>query len=117
MDILCKCCDAVLLLLVKCSLVDSVGDHIITELPSGKLMKHQSLLACIDHRAIIEFLIFFGKLCFFSHLGKNCQYVVIYPFCSKIICKSFRDRYTVLCNSLCAALFTHYLLKIYCLYL
>ena len=45
-------------------------------------------VTCIDHFAIVESCVFFSKLCFFCKLFETFKYVVIYLFCSIVICKT-----------------------------
>ena len=79
--------------------------------------KVSDLLTCIDHFAIVKSCVFFSKLCFFCKLFEAFKYIVIYLFCSIVICKTSSHRYAVFFNTLCTIFSGHGFYKVYFFYI
>ena len=91
--------------------------YIETKLATCQLIKNETFLTCIDHFAIVESCVFFSKLCFFCKLFETFKYVVIYLFCSIVICKTSSHRYAVFFNTFCTIFSGHSFYKVYFLYI
>ena len=62
MNLVREICDAVLLLYIECTLINTVCGNSITELSTCHMMKNQSVLSCVDHCSVVEFFKLIRKL-------------------------------------------------------
>ena len=112
-----KVSDLLLLFYIESTFVNTVSCDSITKLSTCQLMKNKTFLTCIDHFAIVKSCVFFSKLCFFCKLFEAFKYIVIYLFCSIVICKTSSHRYAVFFNTLCTIFSGHGFYKVYFFYI
>ena len=111
--LICKLCNTVLLLYVKCSLIHAICLDWLAKLTTCHLMKNQTVLSCIDNGTIVKLLELVNK---FSFLGKGCkllQNCVIHFLCSEVVSKLLCHRYTVVLRTVCTALTSHNSCEVY----
>ena len=117
MYFVCKISNLLLLFHIKSTFVSTISYNVIPKLSTCQLMKNKTLFTCIDYFAIIECCIFLGKLSFFCQFLKSFQYIIIYLFCSVVICKTCSHRYTVILHTFCTVLAGHHFCKVYFFYI
>ncbi len=99
--------DPLLLQDVEVPLVDAVRDDILPELAAAEVMQDQSLLAGVDHRAVVELLELFGELRLAGELRQRRQYVSVHLLGRVVVDKALRHRHAVLLHAGCAVLSLH----------
>ena len=108
-----KFCYFFLLLYVKRALVHAVRYYCIAQLAAGQLVKHQTLLAGVDHLAVIESRELLRQLCFLCKLRQYCQYIIVYGLCGVVVCHAFCHWHTVCLHTLCSVLTGHDFRQVY----
>ena len=100
--------DALLLLHIEVTLVDTIRDDIPAELSSAELMQHQPLLSRVDHRAVIQLLKLPGELRLLREFLQHRQRLVIHCLRRIVVCQSFRHGNAVFLHAFRAALSAHH---------
>ena len=78
MDLVDQFIDAVLLIYIEFTLVDTVCDHLVAQLAAAHVVQDQPLFAGVDHRAVVQSGELFRQLRFLSECGQLFQDGIIY---------------------------------------
>ena len=117
MYFICKISNLLLLFYIESTFINAVSCNSIAKLSTCQLMKNETFFTCVDHFSIIECCVFLSKLCFFCQFLKAFQHIIIYLFCSIVICKTCRHRYAVIFYTFCTVFSGHGFYEIYFLYI
>ena len=87
-------------------------DNVFTLLSAAELVQDQTLLACVDHCAVVQFAIFLCKLCLVSELLKYRENFIINEFSGIVVFKSASHGNVILCDTLRTVFTGHNFYKI-----
>ena len=113
MNLVCKFCNALLLLLVESTLVHAIRGDCIAQLAAGHVVQNQTFFSSIDDFTVVKGFKLLCQLRFVSQFLQCVQHGVIYLLCCIVVNKSLCHRHTVFFHALCAFFSGHYLRKIY----
>ena len=100
---------------IKLTLVDPVCHNSLPQLAAGHMMEHKTLLAGVNHLAVIQSLKLLSQLGLLGQLSKHRKHRVIHRFGSIIIDQSLSHGNTVALHTLCPAFPGHHLNQIHLL--
>ena len=97
---------------IELSLVDAVINDVVALLSAAELVQNQTLLACVDHCAVVQLFIFLCELCLIRELLKDRENFIINEFRSIVVFESASHGNVILCNALRAIFTGHHFYQV-----